>query len=175
MTSKTQPRTNGPRTKHLPHPPLSPKHTRTAMFHPTRNQPAHHRRLRMAPLIGLIMTTLSLTSCVSWAIRWRIPPPTVGDHIGTATLDVLTLPIQAIAIPTSFALDHHSQSKNHLPHPSPPPTNQLQKTNSNRPLPTVSLRSTTRPTIIQTAPTTSFPKSTACAKTNFGYKSEVAN
>jgi hypothetical protein len=73
----------------------------------------------MAPLLGLIMTTLSLTSCVSWAMRWKISPPTVRDQIGAAALDVLTLPIQAIAIPTSFALDHHSQSKKTSPEPIP--------------------------------------------------------
>ena len=34
---------------------------------------------------------------------------------------------------------------------------------------------TTKITIIQAHASTAFPKSTACAKTNFGYKSEVAN
>jgi len=76
----------------------------------------------MAPLLGLIMTTLSLTSCISWAMRWKIPPPTVGDQIGAAALDILTLPIQAIAIPTSLALDHHSQSKKQSPESIPTTT-----------------------------------------------------
>jgi len=75
----------------------------------------------LVPLFLLVSTTLSLTSCISWAVRWKIPPPTVGDHIAAAALDVLTLPIQAIAIPASFALDHHSQSKK--PSPEPIPTN----------------------------------------------------
>ena len=97
------------------------------MFHPTHRQPAHYRRIRMAPLLGLIMTTLSLTSCMSWAMRWKIPPPTVGDHIGAAALDVLTLPIQAVAIPTSYAIDHHSQSKKTSPEPIPTTTNPSQK------------------------------------------------
>jgi hypothetical protein len=91
------------------------------MFHPAHSQPAHYKRLHMAPLLGLIMTTLSLTSCISWAMRWKIPPPTVGDQIGAAALDILTLPIQAVAIPTSYAIDHHSQSKK--PSPEPIPTN----------------------------------------------------
>jgi|LakMenE18May11ns_1017448.scaffolds.fasta_scaffold9726111_1 hypothetical protein len=83
----------------------------------------------LVPLLLLVSSTLSLTSCMSWAMRWKIPPPTVGDHIGAAALDVLTLPIQAIAIPTSFALDHHSQSKKSSPEPitttnSPSPNDQ---------------------------------------------------
>lgn len=73
----------------------------------------------LVPLLLLVSNTLSLTSCMSWAMRWKIPPPTVGDHIGAAALDVLTLPIQAVAIPTSFALDHHSQSKKSSPEPIP--------------------------------------------------------
>ncbi len=73
----------------------------------------------LVSLLLLVSTTLSLTSCMSWAMRWKIPPPTVGDHIGAAAIDVLTLPIQAIAIPTSFALNHHSPSKKQFPEPIP--------------------------------------------------------
>lgn len=43
-------------------------------------------------------------------MRWKVPPPTVGDQIGAATLDVLTLPVQAVAIPTSWALQRGSHS-----------------------------------------------------------------
>jgi hypothetical protein len=84
----------------------------------------------LIPLLLLVSTTLSLTSCMSWAMRWKIPPPTVRDQIGAAALDALTLPIQAIAIPTTLALDHHSQSKK----PSPESIPNTSKPSPNDPL-----------------------------------------
>lgn len=83
--------------------------------------------LKPTPLLFLLSTTLSLTSCMSWAVRWKIPSPTVGDRIGAAALDVVTLPIQAVAIPASFALDHRSQSKKQSTEPIPTPSNPAPK------------------------------------------------
>jgi hypothetical protein len=79
--------------------------------------------LKLTPLLFLLSTTLPLTSCMSWAVRWKIPSPTVGDRIGAAALDAVTLPIQAVVIPASFALDHCSQSKKHSNEPIPTTSN----------------------------------------------------
>ncbi len=55
--------------------------------------------------ILLLGTSMSLSGCVSYAMRWKLPEPTLGDRIGAAVIDVVTLPVQAVVIPTLLGVD----------------------------------------------------------------------
>jgi hypothetical protein len=62
-------------------------------------------RTKLTPHILLLGTSMSLSGCVSYAMRWKIPAPTVGDRISAAVVDVVTLPAQAVVIPALYGVD----------------------------------------------------------------------
>lgn len=70
-----------------------------------RHQRTTYMRTRSALHLLFLGASMCLSGCVSYAMRWKIPPPTVGDLIGAAVVDVVTLPGQAVVIPMLYGVE----------------------------------------------------------------------
>ncbi len=62
-------------------------------------------RTKLTLHILLLGSSMSLSGCVSYAMRWKIPAPTVGDRISAGVVDVVTLPAQAVVLPALYGVD----------------------------------------------------------------------